>query len=111
MPLREGFQGLHGRIDVGPLRVVVIGDAVDGPHFFQAVFDAFESLEDLADDVEGRSGSIGQENRSQAILDIMLAEEVQVRFGTDDGILAMEAQDKLSVPIKAPSGTSPHVEK
>ena len=75
---------------------------MDGPHFFQAVFDAFESLEDLADDVEGRSGSIGQENRSQAILDIMLAKEVQVRFGTDDGILSMEAQDKLSVPIKGP---------
>ena len=46
--------------------------------------------------------SIGQEDRSQAILDIMLAKEVQVRFSTDDGIPALEAQDELAVLIECP---------
>ena len=72
---RERRDRLGRGVDVGSLGIVVVIDAVDGSHEFQAMLDRVERRDRAGDGLGGYVGHAGGANGSQHILDIVLAFE------------------------------------
>ena len=70
---RERFQRLDGRVHVGGLGVVVVVDAADGRHKFQAMFDRLEIAHRLANFLGCASHQSACAHGGQNILEIVCA--------------------------------------
>ena len=89
MAVGEGFQCLFRRIRVRSFRVVVIGNAGNSTDPFKSMFHAAELFQDRANRFNGHTHHIRQQRCGKAILNIVFAEKMQIRFRTDKNIFIL----------------------
>ena len=77
----ESINGLEGRVDVGGLGVVVVGDAADLGDEFQPVLDSLEAGHGGADFFRGHSQQPRRAHRRQDVLQVVLAFQADVFAG------------------------------
>ena len=97
MPFLEGFNGLHSRISIRCLGVVIIRHALDSRHIFKTVLHPFKGFQDLFHIFYGDASKVAAKDGCKNVLLIMGAKNFQIGHLADHMLRAIDIKDKVSL--------------